>query len=127
MQKTSAWTQLLQARTSTDTNEALQPALIIQQETSAKDAVRTVWSILNEKYSTPQRPSQQLLTDLIHGHMLTINEPEPLFQFSSNCEAAVFLKQRDGNAFAYVDEYTTQQSIVSRLTVRGSKCEMVRI
>ena len=110
------WLELLHARTSKEANDALQPALIIQQETSAENAVRTAWSVLNEKYSTPQRPSQQLITDLLHGPMLTINEPEPLFKFSTNCEAAVFLKQRDRKGFASLDDTTTQQSIFSRLS-----------
>ena len=78
--------------------------MIIQQELSAEDALEKAWQTLDQRYWTAQRPSQQLMVKLLHGPIVSSDDPAELSTFASNCEAALFLKQRDTVSFASLDE-----------------------
>ena len=119
------WMDLLQARTSHGALDALQSSLITQQEYSATEALTNAWSVLEEKYRTPQRPAQQLLHHLLQGPVITTDEPEQLYTFATSCEAAIYMKQRDSPGFASLDEYTTQETVFARLSeaLYGKWCE----
>ena len=73
------------------------------------------WSALDKRYFTAQRPSQQLLQQLLHGPTVNSDEPGTLSTFADICESVVFLKSQHPTAFASLDEYSTQQAIYSRL------------
>ena len=106
---------LLQARTSGQAHTALQPSLIIQLESTAEDALGNALSILEERYKTPQRPSQKIIHDILNCPRVNVNDPDLLFTDASNCEAAVFLKVRGRRTFASLDGYTTLQYLLDRL------------
>ena len=110
------WLDLLYARTSNGALDALQPAMIIQQECSAREALLSALPVLKETYYTPQRPSQHLVQRLLYGPAITPDKPEDLFTFASCCEATLFMKQRNVTAFASLDEHNTQQVIFERLS-----------
>ena len=73
------------------------------------------WSALDKRYFTAQRPSQQLIQQLLHGPTVNSDEPGALSTFAEVCEAIVFLKSQNQTAFASLDEWSTQQAIYSRL------------
>lgn len=109
------WLDLLCARTSEGAYRVIQPSRILQQECSAKDARAIVWAVLDEKYSTSQRPGQQLFRAILQGSQITVRDPEAQYMFASACDTAVFMKQRDRRAFASLDEYVTQETTLERL------------
>ena len=69
------WLDLLRARTSGGALDALEPSGIIQQEYSAAEALTIAWTTLEEKYGTPQRPSQQLIENLLPSQSLPQTTP----------------------------------------------------
>ena len=109
------WLDLLRVRTTGDAQAALKPSMIIQQELSAEDALDSAWKTLDQRYWTAQRPSQQLIANLLHGPTVIADDPIELSNFASSCETILFLKQRDPLSFASLDEHTTIQTILNRL------------
>ena len=87
----SQWLDLLQVRTERAVNDAIQPARVLQRETSPEQALNMAWQFLDQQFSTPQKASQQILHDLIHGQTITASDPTALSSFSHRCQAAELL------------------------------------
>ena len=73
------------------------------------------WQFLDQQFSTPQKASQQILHDLIHGQTITASDPTALSSFSHRCQAAELLRQVQPGSLASLDELTTQHSVFKRL------------
>ena len=83
---------LLRARTAGEANDTIQPLLLVQQESSPERALTMAWSALDKRYFTAQRPSQQLIQQLLHGPTVNSDEPGTISTFADICESVVFLK-----------------------------------
>ena len=99
---------LLKARTAGEAHDAIQPSLLVQQESSPDRALTMAWSALDKRFFTVQRPSQQLIQQLLHGPTVNSDEPGALSTFAEVCEAIVFLKSQNQTAFASLDECSTK-------------------
>ena len=109
------WMDLLHVRTTKDANAAIQPARILQRETSPREALGIAWRFLDQQFSTSQKPSQQLLDELLKGPTITCSNPTSLTRFSHQCQAAVLLRQSHPGSLSSLDELTTQKDVFYRL------------
>ena len=80
------WMDLLHARTTKDANAAIQPARLLQRETSPGEALGIAWRFLDQQFSTSQKPSQQLLDELLRGQTITGSNPTSLTDFPTNAK-----------------------------------------
>ena len=87
------WMDLLHVRTTKDANAAIQPARLLQRETSPEEALKIAWRFLDQQFTTTQKPSQQLLDGLVHGPVLASSNPTHLTKFAHQCQAAMLLRQ----------------------------------
>ena len=99
--------------------------MVIQQEYTASEALENAWKILDDRYSTPQRSAQHLMGTLLQGPRISAGDPDAMLSFASKCEAAVFIRQKQNLAFAALDDSTTQQTMLARLSedLHGRWCE----
>ena len=111
----SQWMDLLHARTTKDANAAIQPARLLQRETSPGEALGIAWRFLDQQFSTSQRPSQQLLDELLRGPTISCSNPTSLTRFSHQCQAAVLLRESHPGSLSSLDELTTQKNVFYRL------------
>ena len=103
---------LIHARTTKEANAAIQPARLLQRETSPEEALDIAWHFLDKRFSTSQMPSQQLLDDILHGPIITSSS---VTEFAHQCQAAVLLRRSHPGSLTSLDELTTQKNLFNRL------------
>ena len=106
------WMDLIHARTTKEANAAIQPARLLQRETSPEEALDIAWQFLDKRFSTSQMPSQQLLDDSLHGPIITSSS---VTEFAHQCQAAVLLRRSHPGSLTSLDELTTQKNLFNRL------------
>ena len=112
----SQWLDLLEVRTSGTALDLVQSARLIQFETSPQQALEKVWEYLDQQFSSPHQPSQQLLRHLLHGARITPSDPTALTTFARHCDSAVYLRRCNPGCLPSLDESTNQLTLFQRLS-----------
>ena len=79
---------LEQIRTTKYTNDALQPARLLQRETTPEIALQLTWEFLDQQFSTPEKASQHILQDLLVELPISAFSPTALAVFALVVAAA---------------------------------------
>ena len=108
------WMDILKARTKDNAREAVDRAGELILELDPEQVLEKAWKYLDTEFQSSQRPSQQLLSRLLTGPMISLGDPHKLSAFAQDCESALSLMKSTG-ALSSLNETTNQSTIINRL------------
>ena len=109
------WLELIKFRTRSDAREIVDRACAPLLETSPERTLNRVWKFLNRRFKTPQKPSQDILSNLLYGTQIADRNVKGLSDFADLCDSAADLMKDSPGLSASLNEITTQDAIVNRL------------
>ena len=109
------WLELIKIRTRKDAREVVDRACAPLLETSPERTLDRVWRFLDRRFKTPQKPSQDILSNLMYGAQIADRNVKGLSDFADLCDSAADLMQDSPGLSASLNEITTQDAIVNRL------------
>ena len=110
------WLELLKLRTAGLARNVVDRACILQGELTLEETVLLAWEYLDQQFQTQKRPSQQILSTLQCRPQISSSNPNELTAFSQHCESALCIMRSKPGTLASLNEQTTQDMIVNRLS-----------
>ena len=111
----SQWLELLEARTDGEALELVKGNRIVTIEDSPEYALKKTRDQLQERFSTNDRPSKQLLKELQQGPAVSITDASKLYMFAQSCGNIADFYQSNPTSLSILNEESTQNLIIKRL------------
>ena len=106
------WLELIKMRTRSDAREIVDRACAPLLETSPERTLDRVWKFLDRRFKTPQKPSQDILSNLLYGAHIADRDVKGLSDFAELCDSAADLMKDWPGLSASLNEIITQDAVV---------------
>ena len=88
---------------------------MLQGALTLEETVQLAWDYLDQKFQTRKKLSQQILSTVQCGPLISSSDPNELTEFAQHCESALCIMRIKPGTLATLNEQTTQDMIVNRL------------